>query len=284
MPSSSSIFRFQWQEWLRLSRPESWLLLFTPFVIGALAAKPLSSLFVDWKFFWFGFFFLLPANLLLYGLFSLHHPDTSVDAIKTEEKKVTPEQQRLVQRVINAPALPFLLSSALLSPITFICFFLFVMSVIAASARPFHFLERTWLGLFGQLVFLLPGLFGFFLLGGTTINLLLVAAAWAWLGGRFLFLRTAQLTLLLLGPDGSLQIPLKIRLRLLVAGGLFAMVGLMGSASLGMNVSWFSIIAMGCCALVSFSKKPAIVLLAIRVFPWLHGLALLMTVFALAAH
>jgi 4-hydroxybenzoate polyprenyltransferase len=95
---------------VRISRPRFWLYLFGPYLVGLAAAATSASDFVRVDSILFGLYFLLPANLLVYGINDIFDFETDrLNPKKTEyEMLVRPEHHRTLAFWMIALNLPFL--------------------------------------------------------------------------------------------------------------------------------------------------------------------------------
>lgn len=167
-------------ELVKISRPRYWPYVFSPFLIGLLAS-PTDQLF-NWQTVLFAVYFLFPANLTLYGINDIF--DYKMD--KLSERKldyqslIAPRNRNqlwIAIALVNAPmvlALPWAPIYARLAMLGFVFFSVFYSAPpIRAKARPFF--DSSF-----NILFLFPGLFGFYLGGGLEPVWLAVWAATLW--------------------------------------------------------------------------------------------------------
>ena len=69
---------------LKVSRPRFWLYVFGPYLVGLAAGASAREDFLQFKVFAFALYFLLPANLLIYGV---------NDIFDFETDKLNPKKQ-----------------------------------------------------------------------------------------------------------------------------------------------------------------------------------------------
>ncbi|MFM7088214.1 MAG: hypothetical protein ACKOW9_01625, partial [Candidatus Paceibacterota bacterium] len=72
---------------LKMSRPRFWLYLAGPFLVGYTASAFSLDAFSDWRFWVLLFYFLIPANILLYGVNDLADQDTDAFNAKKDDKE-----------------------------------------------------------------------------------------------------------------------------------------------------------------------------------------------------
>lgn len=168
---------------LRLSRPRFWIYVFGPYLVGLAAGAFRLSDLSSWRVLVFGCFFLLPANLLIYGVNDIHDYETDRRNAKKEEYEtlVPPSERKPLQGAILVLTLPFLLLVPFAAPFGaqaamagFLFFSLFYSAPpIRAKARPI--LDSAF-----NVLYILPGVFAYALVGGARLSPALIAAAWLW--------------------------------------------------------------------------------------------------------
>lgn len=172
---------------LRLSRPRFWFYLAGPVVVGAVyAADSVGELFSPLAVALFAFF-LVPANVLLYGVNDVF--DATIDARnpKKDGREVRYQGSRLVVGVVLASSfvglafVPFLPSPALLG------FGAFYLLAIEYSAPPFRLKTTPFLDSLSNGLYVLPGVVAYAALAGTYPPLLAIAGGWFWAMGMHTF-------------------------------------------------------------------------------------------------
>lgn len=168
------------KEILKISRPRFWLYELGTFFIGAIvAARSLGDL-LSFEVIVFALFFLIPANILIYGINDIFDYETDkLNPKKVEyEALLTPDKHNAVWIWILITNLPFLFLSfflpipAMLSLLAFFFFASFYSAKpIRAKGRPFFD------SLFSAGHYIFTGIFGFFLLGGVGFPF------WGFIGG-----------------------------------------------------------------------------------------------------
>jgi 4-hydroxybenzoate polyprenyltransferase len=178
---------------LRLSRPRFWLYLAGPVVVGAAygalgTPDPRASLFSPIAVGLF-LYFLLPANVFLYGVNDVFDADLDVENPKKGEsgKEVRYEGQRSVVLVValaGALGLPFLL---VLPPAGAAAFVLFLALALEYSAPPLRFKTTPFLDSLSNGLYALPGVLAYVAVAGTLPPAAAVAGAWLWTMGMHTF-------------------------------------------------------------------------------------------------
>lgn len=172
---------------LTLSRPRFWLYLAGPVLVGAvfgandpaeLFSLPVIVLFV---------FFLLPANVLLYGINDVFDADVDEANPKKDEREVRYGGQRFVLVAVLASAL-FGLALVPLLPVGSLLWIAgFYLLGIQYSAPPARFKTTPLLDSVSNGLYLMPGAAAYVALSGTQPAALAIAGAWLWTMGMHTF-------------------------------------------------------------------------------------------------
>ena len=166
----------------QLSRPRFWIYVFGPYLVGLAAGATQRADFARWPLIIYGFFFLFPSNLLIYGVNDIFDYETDKrNAKKTDyETLVAPQERRGLWKIIAATNLPFLLTlhvangQAIAALAAFLFFSLFYsMPPIRAKTKPI--LDSAF-----NVLYICPGIFAYYLIGGHALSWPLVLAAWCW--------------------------------------------------------------------------------------------------------
>lgn len=154
---------------LSISRPRFWIYELGTFFIGAIVGASTLPDLVSWQILLFGFFFLVPANILIYGINDIFDYETDkLNPKKVEyEALLTPDKHTSVWKWILITNLPFLILSfwlpaeALLSLLAFFFFASFYSATpIRAKTKP------LFDSLFSASHYIFTGIFGYYLAGG----------------------------------------------------------------------------------------------------------------------
>lgn len=150
------------QRLIKLSRPRFWTYLAGPFLIGyVFVAYPKDLYAFD---FWYGlFYFLIPANIFLYGVNDLFDRDTDHMSQKKKGRELvaTTENVTLYKNAVVISlifSVPFFFSLTSLSKLLFI---LFLGLSYMYSAPPFRLKARPVLDFASNILYLIPGIIGF---------------------------------------------------------------------------------------------------------------------------
>lgn len=145
-----------------LSRPRFWTYLAGPFLIGFVFVAFPQDLMRP--VFWYGlFYFLIPANIFLYGINDWFDRDTDRFSEKKKGRELVASEKNLGAykiAVISALllAIPLFI---LLSSLGKIMFAIFLFLSYAYSAPPLRFKARPFLDFLSNILYFVPGLIGF---------------------------------------------------------------------------------------------------------------------------
>jgi lycopene elongase/hydratase (dihydrobisanhydrobacterioruberin-forming) len=164
---------------IRISRPRFWLYTAGPVLIGAVFASPASFLTLPLllAFFWF----LIPANIFLYGVNDL--ADTDTDRFNAKKGS---REHRLREAERRALTLAILLSLALFTPVALVSswtalgFFLAFIVLGAAYSLPPRLKARPFLDATSNILYAMPGLGAYALASGQLPSIAASLAAFLW--------------------------------------------------------------------------------------------------------
>ncbi|QQS43399.1 prenyltransferase [Candidatus Roizmanbacteria bacterium] len=174
---------------LFISRPRFWIYLLGPFLVGFVAAAGISDAVVS-PVFWYGFFFfLLPANVFLYGVNDFFDGDTD---IHNEKKGIKESLMRASDRAFYMRvslisflfALPFFLFLDTQSTLLLAVFFLLAFFY---SAPPLRLKAKPFLDFISNILYILPGVIIYQQITKETVPLILLIAAGCWAGAMHLY-------------------------------------------------------------------------------------------------
>ncbi|WP_152042684.1 prenyltransferase [Salinigranum salinum] len=172
---------------LTLSRPRFWLYLAGPVIVGvAAAARTPGELFDPLAVALFAYF-LLPANLFLYGVNDLFDADVDAENPKKEGREARWQGGR---RVVAAVVVSGLLGAGLFAATPALAWpYLagFGFLAVEYSAPPFRFKTTPLLDSASNGLYILPGAAAFAALSGTHPPLAALVGAWLWTMGMHTF-------------------------------------------------------------------------------------------------
>lgn len=168
---------------LSISRPRFWVYEFGTFTFGAIATfTPLREL-LSFPALFFGLYFLIPANILIYGINDIYDYETDkLNPKKVEyEELLEPKDQKKVWLWIIVTNLPFVIGALWLPTPALISFFAFVFFASFYSAKPIRAKAIPFLdSLFSASHYIATGVFAYYLLGGAQFPTTGVIAGVLW--------------------------------------------------------------------------------------------------------
>jgi lycopene elongase/hydratase (dihydrobisanhydrobacterioruberin-forming) len=173
------------KEVLRISRPRFWLYEAATFgLVGTVGAFNNLSFFSDWRYWVFAIYFLIPANILIYGINDIFDYETDKlnpkKGDRAYEALVGPEKQRLLWWWMLITNIPFLFLIPLKTPLI-LSFTAFIFFASFYSAKPIRAKARPVIdSIFSAGHYVATGVFGYYLAGGTHIPTIGIIAGMAW--------------------------------------------------------------------------------------------------------
>jgi len=165
---------------LRLSRPRFWLYLAGPAMVGTVfAATTTAELFTPLTV-GLALYFLLPANVFLYGVNDVFDADIDEENPKKADKEVRYRGDRAVVAAVLASGvtgiavLPVLPAEAVFAMLAFLAL------SVQYSAPPFRFKTTPFLDSLSNGLYVLPGVVAYAAVAGAFPPALAVAGAWLW--------------------------------------------------------------------------------------------------------
>ncbi len=167
---------------LKVSRPRFWFYILGPYLVGLVAAASDLSELWHWSYLALAIYFLYPANLLIYGVNDIFDYETD----RLNEKKVNyealvlPDRRRELWIAIMVTNLPFLAIAFYANQSAVIALAAFLILSIFYSAPPIRAKTKPFLDSAFNLLYAMPGFFGYSLLAGEFAPAALVVAALCW--------------------------------------------------------------------------------------------------------
>jgi 4-hydroxybenzoate polyprenyltransferase len=264
----------QFNYWLKVSRPRFWIYVFGPFLIGSVGAINDKSELLNLKFWLFVPFFLPFANLLIYGVNDIFDYETDVLNEKKQdyETLVTPERRAKLWIAILLTTLPFLILTLFQNLFVIFAMAGFLFFSIFYSAPPIRAKTIPVIDSIFNILYIFPGIFGYFLLGGENLPWEVWAAGTFWVMAMHAFSAVPdieadqaagfQTVATLLGGKGTL----------VFCAVLYLLSGVLTFKYLGVFslIAAFCYLAMMLVSLRNYSQ--AHVFAVYRYFPWLNTL------------
>ncbi|MFC7043576.1 prenyltransferase [Halonotius sp. GCM10025705] len=172
---------------LILSRPRFWFYLAGPVVVGvAAAAETVPDLFLPVGFALFGYF-LLPANVLLYGVNDIFDADIDTENPKKTEREARWQGGPAVIASVVASGLLAVPLFAIASTAAWPWLAGFLLLAVEYSAPPARFKTTPLLDSLSNGLYILPGIAAYAAVAGTQPPALAVVGAWLWTMGMHTF-------------------------------------------------------------------------------------------------
>ena len=163
-----------------LSRPRFWLYLAGPVIVGvAYAASSPAELFSPLAVALF-VYFLVPANVYLYGINDVFDADIDEANPKKDDKEVRYEGGPLVILSVFAAGAVGLVLIPFLSPAALVPFGLFYLLATEYSAPPLRFKTTPILDSISNGLYALPGIAAYAAIAGQYPPMAAIAGGWLW--------------------------------------------------------------------------------------------------------
>ncbi|MFT4905471.1 MAG: 4-hydroxybenzoate polyprenyltransferase [Natronomonas sp.] len=172
---------------IRMSRPRFWFYLAGPVIVGvAYAATSTAELFAPLTVALFAYF-LLPANVFLYGVNDVFDADVDAENPKKDEREVRYQGGRLVPALVAVSGVLGLAFLPFLPPAGVVGMVAFLLLSVEYSAPPLRFKTTPFLDSLSNGLYILPGVVAYSALAGTAPPLFAIAGAWLWAMGMHTF-------------------------------------------------------------------------------------------------
>lgn len=167
---------------LKMSRPRFWFYLAGPVVVGvSYGASEVGGFFTPTTVLFF-LYFLVPANIYLYGVNDLF--DREIDKLNPKKSEGGPEvvyrNSTLVKASISISGISSLLLIPFIPPVSIGCILLFLALGFSYSAKGIRFKARPILDSISNGMYILPGLAIYVAVSGSLPPIPIVAGAWVW--------------------------------------------------------------------------------------------------------
>jgi 4-hydroxybenzoate polyprenyltransferase len=167
---------------IKISRPRFWLYILGPYLVGLAAGSVVAQDLIRFDVLLFGLFFLLPANLLVYGINDVFDFETdSRNPKKAEyEMLLRPAAHRSVLRWIAFLNIPFVVAAYFLAPQTLPSLAGFIFFSVFYSAPPIRAKATPIVDSLFNILYVFPAAFAHQLTKGSFPPLVVMAAAGFW--------------------------------------------------------------------------------------------------------
>jgi 4-hydroxybenzoate polyprenyltransferase len=165
---------------LRLSRPRFWLYLAGPAMVGVVyAAGSPADLFTPLTV-GLALYFLLPANIFLYGVNDVFDVDVDEHNPKKDDKEVRYQGGRDVVAVVIGSGVLGVAVLPLLSTRAVVAMLVFLALAIEYSAPPFRFKTKPFLDSLSNGLYLFPGVVAYAAVANAYPPTAALVGAWFW--------------------------------------------------------------------------------------------------------
>ncbi|MGD9628456.1 MAG: prenyltransferase [Pyrinomonadaceae bacterium] len=165
-----------------VSRPRFWIYVFGPYLVGLAAGAAARDDLFRIEDLLFGLYFLLPANLLIYGVNDIFDWETDrLNPKKAEyEMLVQPGSHLKLWLWIAVLNIPFIAAAAYLTPQALSSLAGFLVFAVFYSSPPVRAKAIPIVDSIFNVLYVFPGAFAYQMLTGTFPPLSVFAAAWLW--------------------------------------------------------------------------------------------------------
>ncbi len=164
----------------KLSRPRFWLYLAGPVIVGVTyAASTPAELFTPTTLALFGYF-LLPANVYLYGVNDIFDRDVDEENPKKDDREVRFQGQGFVVAAVVVTGLGIAALVPLVPPAAYPWLGAYLLLATEYSAPPLRFKTTPFLDSVSNGLYVLPGVAAFTAVAGTAPPLAAVVGGWLW--------------------------------------------------------------------------------------------------------
>lgn len=170
---------------LKISRPRFYSYLFGTYLLGAVVGLSDPAQLTDKNFLFFLAFFVLPCNLFLYGANDIFDTETDLKnpkKISHEHKLKKSEKLPLILSVVSVAVLTLSLT-LFRTPLQSGLLIVFLLLSFFYSAPPLRFKALPFLDAYSNVLYALPGFFGYALFTNSFPSLAIVVLAFTWNAG-----------------------------------------------------------------------------------------------------
>lgn len=178
-----------YRQLIKISRPRFWLYLAGPYIVGFSWGITDLTQFQSPLFLFHLLFFLFPANFWVYGINDLNDQDTdsfNSKKLKYESKLDESKLTYIKESVywVGVLGLGLAVSQSILGLILLI---LFLATSWAYSTKLIRFKSKPFWDSFSNVLYILPGILGYFQASQSLPNNLIILSSWFWASSMHLF-------------------------------------------------------------------------------------------------
>lgn len=174
---------------LKLSRFRFWIYTGGPFVVGYALGAPELEAFFALDYYVYLLYFFLPANIFIYGVNDYWDEDTDKLNKKKDERelRVTDRDKRRLIWILWTTVGVSAVLMVFQDNVERILFLIFLSLSYFYSARPLRFKSIPILDFSSNMLYIMPGIFAYYLAGGQLPPLMLVLAGYFHIAAMHLF-------------------------------------------------------------------------------------------------
>jgi len=178
------------QTLIAISRPRFWLYLAGPFLIGYISGVSSLSSLMSLQFWLFFLYFLVPANMFLYGINDLADTDTdqyNSKKLSYEHGLRSYQQQPLIYILFLCVGLTTFIALITNDLTQGMLLILLLGLSFAYSYPPFRWKAKPFIDSVSNVLYILPGLLGYYISSGVLLSLIVICAGGLWTAAMHLF-------------------------------------------------------------------------------------------------
>ena len=174
---------------LKISRPRFWFYLAGPYLFGYTFGYNHQTPFLTIESIYTFFFFLIPANIFIYGVNDYYDKETDSFNLKknTHESKITDKNSRHYSLAVIISALFFIPLFFFVPTITIPSIIFFAFLSFFYSAPPLRFKAHLFLDSSSNILYAIPGFIGYSQLTGQLPPLVVIVIALCWTAAMHLY-------------------------------------------------------------------------------------------------
>lgn len=167
---------------IKISRPRFYSYLFGTFLLGAAAGADQPGDFLEPWFWALLLFFVVPANLFLYGINDLFDADTDQFNTKkgSKEHLLHQKEESLLKFALISISILTALMALQMTLLSVALIALFMILASSYSAPPVRFKSRPFLDSYSNVLYIIPGLLGYALFTFSLPPVSVIILGWAW--------------------------------------------------------------------------------------------------------
>jgi len=168
---------------VHISRPRFWMYTVGPYILGTFATAPGYATFISARFWIYLLFFVVAANVLIYGVNDLADTDTDLHNDKKGSYEIRLQKQQRAATVVACGLAFAALVVAVVgqSMLTAVLMGVFLVLSIGYSVPPLRFKARPLFDSVSNVLYAMPGFIAASIWAPTTaIPVTAIAASWLW--------------------------------------------------------------------------------------------------------